>query len=229
MKRSTEKCFGRRDVPLGAQEEIDSLALFVDRAIEVGPTAFDLNIGLVDLPGDACLVGETIPSPFEFRHIAPDPAHDRRMRQRNASLGHHLHEISQAELEPEIPAHAENNDLSVEMAAFEKIINAQHPGPRPQTANLRQICPASAFCTRTAAWAYRMPAKIGQAMMLRQQSIATSIRDIAWKAQVRLCARYRRMLARGKKAPVVITAVARELVGFIWAIGQQIEPKVAIA
>ncbi len=65
--------------------------------------------------------------------------------------------------------------------------------------------------------------------MLRQQSIATSIRDIAWKAQVRLCARYRRMLARGKKAPVVITAVARELVGFIWAIGQQIEPKVAIA
>lgn len=80
-----------------------------------------------------------------------------------------------------------------------------------------------------AAWAYRMPAKIGQAMMLRQQSIATSIRDIAWKAQVRLCARYRRMLARGKKAPVVITAVARELVGFIWAIGRQIEPKVAIA
>ena len=80
-----------------------------------------------------------------------------------------------------------------------------------------------------AAWAYRMPAKIGQAMMLRQQSIATSIRDIAWRAQVRLCARYRRMLARGKKAPVVIAAVARELVSFIWAIGRQIEPKAAIA
>jgi hypothetical protein len=78
-----------------------------------------------------------------------------------------------------------------------------------------------------AAWAYRMPAKIGQAMMLRQQSIATSIRDIAWKAQVRLCDRYRRMLARGKKAPVVITAIAREFVGFIWAIGQQFEPKAA--
>jgi len=39
---------------------------------------------------------------------------------------------------------------------------------------------------------------------------------MAWKAQVRLCARYRRMLARRKKAPVVITAIARELVGFIW-------------
>ena len=80
-----------------------------------------------------------------------------------------------------------------------------------------------------AAWAYRMPAKIGQAMMLRQQSIATSIRDIAWKAQVRLCARYRRMLARGKKKTIVVTAIARELVGFFWAIGQQIEPRAATA
>lgn len=73
--------------------------------------------------------------------------------------------------------------------------------------------------------AYRPPAKIGQAMMLRQQSNAVSIREIAWKAQVRLCARYRRMLARGKKAPIVVTAIARELVGFIWAIAQQDEPE----
>jgi transposase len=80
-----------------------------------------------------------------------------------------------------------------------------------------------------AAWAYRAPAKIGQAMMRRQQSIATSIREIAWKAQIRLCARYRRMLARGKKKTIVITAIARELVGFIWAIGSQIEPRLAIA
>ena len=70
-----------------------------------------------------------------------------------------------------------------------------------------------------------MPAKVGQAMMLRQQSIAVSIREIAWKAQVRLCGRYRRMLARGKKAPIVITAIARELVGFMWAITRQVEPK----
>lgn len=80
-----------------------------------------------------------------------------------------------------------------------------------------------------AAWAYRLPAKIGQAIMLRQQSIAVSIREIAWKAQVRLCARYRRMLARGKKAPIVITAIARELVGFIWAIAQQVDAKTITA
>lgn len=71
-----------------------------------------------------------------------------------------------------------------------------------------------------AAWAYRMPAKIGQGMQRRQEGLSTEIRAIAWKAQVRLCARYRQMLARRKKAPVVITAIARELVGFIWAIGR---------
>jgi transposase len=78
------------------------------------------------------------------------------------------------------------------------------------------------------AWAYRMPAKI-QAMMLRQQSIAVPIREIVWKAQIRLCGRYRRMLARGKKAPIVITAIARELLGFIWAIARQVEPKTIAA
>jgi transposase len=66
-----------------------------------------------------------------------------------------------------------------------------------------------------AAWAYRMPAKVGQAMQRRQMGVTAEVRAIAWKAQVRLCARYRRMLARRKKAPVVITSIARELVGFI--------------
>jgi hypothetical protein len=54
-----------------------------------------------------------------------------------------------------------------------------------------------------------------------------SVRAIAWKAQVRLwlCARYRRLIARGKKTPVVTTAIARELSAFLWAIGQQVAPQ----
>jgi hypothetical protein len=44
---------------------------------------------------------------------------------------------------------------------------------------------------------------------------------LAWKAQTRLCTRYRSMVARGKKPTVVVAAIARELAGFIWAIGQQ--------
>ena len=47
-------------------------------------------------------------------------------------------------------------------------------------------------------------------------------RDIAWKAQVRLCRRYRKLIARQKKSQVAITAVARELVGFMWSIGTMI-------
>jgi transposase len=80
-----------------------------------------------------------------------------------------------------------------------------------------------------AAWAYRLPAKVGQAMQRRQEGIAAEVRAIAWRAQLRLCARYRQMLARRKKTPVVITAVARELVGFIWAIGRSVEPRMIAA
>ena len=49
------------------------------------------------------------------------------------------------------------------------------------------------------------------------------MRDIAWKAQLRLCARYRRLVAAGKAKVVVTTAVAREMVGFIWAIARQVQ------
>ena len=73
-----------------------------------------------------------------------------------------------------------------------------------------------------AAWSYRFPARISREQLLRQERLAKPIRDIAWKAQERLCRRYR-ALARAGKLPTVITAaIARELVGFIWAIAKQI-------
>ena len=58
------------------------------------------------------------------------------MRQRKPALGHHLHEITKAEFVPQIPAHAEHDDLPVEMAAFEKIVNVQHAWPGSSRANL---------------------------------------------------------------------------------------------
>jgi transposase len=57
------------------------------------------------------------------------------------------------------------------------------------------------------AWAYRMPAKVGRGMQRRHEGLSGEIRSIGWKAQVRFCARYRQMLARRKKAPIVITAM----------------------
>jgi hypothetical protein len=48
------------------------------------------------------------------------------------------------------------------------------------------------------------------------------IQDISWKAQVRLCQRYRRLVSRGKHATVVTVAIARELTGFLWAIAKEV-------
>ena len=53
---------------------------------------------------------------------------------------------------------------------------------------------------------------------------AAGVRDIAWKGQLRLCQRYRHLMAAGKPKVVVTTAIAREMVGFIWAIARTVAP-----
>lgn len=74
-----------------------------------------------------------------------------------------------------------------------------------------------------AAWCYRYPARVAQDKAEVLIKLPKSVRDIAWNAQQRLCRRYRTMHARGKKPNVVATAIARELAGFIWAIGQEMQ------
>jgi transposase len=73
-----------------------------------------------------------------------------------------------------------------------------------------------------AAWSYRFPARLSRELLLRQENQPKPIRDIAWKGQVRLCARYRRLARTGKPANIVTTAIARELTGFVWAIVRQV-------
>src|SRR6267378_1729441 len=73
-----------------------------------------------------------------------------------------------------------------------------------------------------AAWSYRFPARLSRELLLRQERQPRLIRDIAWKGQVRLCARYRRLARTGKPANIVTTAIARELAGFVWAIARQV-------
>jgi transposase len=75
-----------------------------------------------------------------------------------------------------------------------------------------------------AAWSYRHPARVSETLRARLEALPKTIRDIAWKAQVRLCARYRRLNAAGKKLPVIVAAIAREMAAFLWAIGRQVEP-----
>ncbi len=75
-----------------------------------------------------------------------------------------------------------------------------------------------------AAWTYRYPARVGETMRVRLEGLPKAVRDIAWKAQIRLCARYRRLSAAGKKLPVVVAAIAREMAAFLWAIGREVAP-----
>jgi transposase len=75
-----------------------------------------------------------------------------------------------------------------------------------------------------AAWSYRFPARISREQLLRQEDLARPIRDTAWKAQERLCRRYRKLARAGKPPTVVTAAIARELAGFVWAIARQAQP-----
>ena len=74
-----------------------------------------------------------------------------------------------------------------------------------------------------AAWSYRHRPNIGATLAARQSGSSEAVKAIAWRAQHRLHARYRALLAKGKNKQKVITALGRELLGFIWAIGCELE------
>ena len=75
-----------------------------------------------------------------------------------------------------------------------------------------------------AAWAYQGVPRIGRQHGYRQEGLPKRVCDLAWKAQLRLTGRFKRLVARGKAKPKVATAIARELAGFIWAIAQEVAP-----
>lgn len=78
-----------------------------------------------------------------------------------------------------------------------------------------------------AAQAYRLPARISRALLARQRDLPSEIRKIAWEAQLRLCGRYQRLVSRGKSANLVVTAIARELAAFMWAVAREVPASAA--
>ena len=74
------------------------------------------------------------------------------------------------------------------------------------------------------AWTYRHPPRVGAKKLAQLERVPTKVREIAWKAQSRLTARYRALAARGKRLTVVCTAIARELAGFMWAVARESRP-----
>jgi transposase len=74
-----------------------------------------------------------------------------------------------------------------------------------------------------AAWAYQFRPWLGGYLLKRQTHLSPEVKEIAWKAQHRLHGRYRELLRQGKNKPQIVTAIGRELLGFIWAIGVMTE------
>jgi transposase len=73
-----------------------------------------------------------------------------------------------------------------------------------------------------AAHTYGVPAKVSRVIRARQEDLPRTIKEISWKAQVRLCGRFRKLMARGKSRNSTVTAIARELSGFMWAIAREV-------
>ena len=78
------------------------------------------------------------------------------------------------------------------------------------------------------AWSYRLKARKNRPLLERLAQVDAAVAELSWKAQVRLCGRYQRLLYRGKPKGKVIACIARELAGFIWALGN-VEPTVQAA
>ena len=73
-----------------------------------------------------------------------------------------------------------------------------------------------------ASWSYRHPPRIGREKQAKVDAAPKAVAEIAWKAQTRLSARYRALSKKGKRPTIAVTAVARELCGFIWAIDRAV-------
>lgn len=92
-------------------------------------------------------------------------------------------------------------------------------GPITKTGN-RRVRRMLVECT----WSYQFPPRLSKEKQVKVEAVPKAVREIAWKAQSRLHQRYRALLRRGKLKNVAVTAVAREFVGFIWAVAQAVGP-----
>jgi transposase len=116
-----------------------------------------------------------------------------------------------------------------ELMAFLGLVPSEHSsGPSVRRGGITKAGnPHARRLLAEAAWAYQGVPRIGRQMFSRQEALPPSICAIAWKAQLRLTSRFRRLVARGKAKPKVATAIARELTGFIWAIAREVPPPAA--
>src|ERR1700722_6412120 len=137
--RLPKKRLGGRDIALGAQPEVNRPPRPIHGTIEIAPFSSNFDVCLVPPPRPAVPLGEPLPALLEPRCVSPHPTHNGRMGQRQAAFGHHLHQVSQAQLEAKIPAHAQDDDLAVEVATLEQLLAAHqlaHAHPSGSSADI---------------------------------------------------------------------------------------------
>src|ERR1700751_5310531 len=117
-----KETLSRSHITPSAQKDVDCAAHFIDGSVQVDPVAFHLDISLVHAPRVTHRPGVRLPTLFKIRHVALHPQQDRRMSQQDAPLGHHLDQVTGAELEGEIPSYAEHDDLPVKVPALKELL-----------------------------------------------------------------------------------------------------------
>lgn len=112
-----------------------------------------------------------------------------------------------------------------QLMGYSGVVSREHSsGPRIRRGGISKA--GNAHLRRIAveaAWAYRHRPAVGKTLAARQRRSSAAVTAVAWKAQQRLHQRYVRLMARGKNKQQTVTAVGRELLGFIWAIGVHVE------
>jgi transposase len=122
-------------------------------------------------------------------------------------------------------------DSPRQLMAYLGLVPSEHSSgsKRRQGAITKAGSPLARRMLVEGAWTYRLPARVSAQMRPRLAGLPREVRDTAWKAQLRLCGRYRRLHAMGKRPQVVVTAIAREMAGFAWAIARMVAPPAAAA
>ena len=123
------------------------------------------------------------------------------------------------------------NDISSRFETARKLMGYSGAFPSENTSGKRIRKGAITKCGNAhlrrivieSAWCYRHLPRVGEKLRRRHEGIPAEILEIAWKAQNRLHKRYMKLTMAGKEQKKVVTAVGRELLGFIWAIASKIE------
>lgn len=114
-------------------------------------------------------------------------------------------------------------DSAPKLMAYLGLIPSEHTsgGPQRQGRITRTGNTHARRILVESAWSYRFGPQMSPTIKKRNDGLSPQVQDTAWKAQQRLCGRYKKLSARGKNKKRVVTAIARELAGFVWSIARQ--------